>query len=51
MATDIQCLENIDFIGGDKYICRIHQADIYIEPEFWDDENAETPVCEAINEQ
>ena len=47
-TTEVQCLENVDFIGGDKYVCRVHGADIYIDPGFWDDENAITPVCEAI---
>jgi len=42
------CLETIDFIGGDKYICRLHNADMHIDPEFWDDENAITPVCEGV---
>ncbi len=51
MHDTIQCLENVDLIGGNKYICRVHDADIYIDPEFWDspDDSFDTPICENVS--
>lgn len=53
MSVEINCLEDIDFIGGDKYRCRVHGSDIYIDPEFWDDpdDSYDIPRCEYLLEQ
>ena len=47
MNKTLNCIENIDYVGGTKYRCLVHDADIDIDPDFWDDDNAITPVCEA----
>lgn len=47
------CIENIDIVDegveDSKYICRVHGGDIYIDHDFWDNDNAETPVCDKVN--
>lgn len=45
------CLGSADFIGGDKYYCRLHDSDMYIEKEFWETETDTVPECEARQEQ
>ena len=47
VMNTLNCIEKIDYVGGTKYRCLVHDADIDIDPDFWDDDNAITPVCEA----